>query len=71
MGPERHEFATLSLAGRLDAVTARIERASDLVIVVISVALYVRILAQFVVQHASAGSGQAERVLGGSTTATL
>ncbi len=57
----------LSGAGRLDATTARIERASDLVIVVayvISVALYVRILAQFVVQYASAGSGQAERVVG-------
>ncbi len=57
----------LSQAGRLDAVTARIERASDLVIVVayvISVALYVRILAQFVVQYASDGSGQTERIVG-------
>ena len=69
-GAIRHNVAVvepLSQAGRLDAATARLERVSDLVIVVayvISVALYVRILAQFVVQYASAGSGQAERMVG-------
>ncbi len=66
----RHNVAVvepLAEAGRLDQITARIERASDLVIVVayvISIALYVRILAQFVVQYASDGSGQAERLVG-------
>jgi len=66
----RHNVAVvepLTDAGKLDRITARIERASDLVIVVayvISIALYVRILAQFVVQYASAGSGLTERLLG-------
>lgn len=66
----RHNVAVvepLADAGRLDLITARIERASDLVIVVayvISIALYVRILAQFVVHYASVGSGQAERLVG-------
>ena len=48
------------------ATTRRLERASDLVIVVayvISVALYLRILAQFVVGYVSSGSGAAERIL--------
>lgn len=52
--------------GRRDTTTMRLERASDLVIVVayvISVALYLRILAQFVVQYASLGSSAAERLL--------
>lgn len=66
----RHNVAVaeqLAIDGRLSTLNARIERASDLVIVVayvISVALYVRILAQFVVGYVSTGSGEAERALG-------
>lgn len=65
----RHNVAVvepLSNDGRLDKATARLERASDLVIVVaylISVALYVRIMAQFVVSYVASGSGEAERLL--------
>lgn len=65
----RHNVAVvepLADAGRLDSTTARIDRASDLVIVVayvISVALYLRILALFVVSYVSAGSGASERLL--------
>ena len=56
----------LAGAGRLDQTTSRIDRASDLVIVVayvISVALYLRILALFVVGYVSSGSGASERLL--------
>ncbi len=52
--------------GRKDGVTEKLERLSDVVIVVayvISVALYLRILAQFVVGYVSSGSGAAERAL--------
>lgn len=65
----RHNVAVvepLTDADRLDPATARIDRASDLVIVVayvISVALYLRILAVFVVGYVSSGSGLSERVL--------
>jgi hypothetical protein len=65
----RHNVAVtepLTNAGQLDPVTARIDRASDLVIViayVISVALYLRILAVFVVGYVSTGSGTSERIL--------
>lgn len=65
----RHNVAIaepLTDAGRLDQTTARIDRASDLVIVVayvISVALYLRILALFVVGYVSSGSGASERLL--------
>ena len=65
----RHNVAVvepLAEAGRLDSTTARIDRASDLVIVVayvISVALYLRILAVFVVGYVSGGSGVSERLL--------
>lgn len=65
----RHNVAVvepLADAGRLDATTSRIDRASDLVIVVayvISVALYLRILALFVVGYVSSGSGASERLL--------
>lgn len=68
-GAIRHNVA---VAGRRDAgvrsdvVVRRVERASDLTIVVayvISVALYLRILAQFVVNYVSSGSGVAERIL--------
>jgi hypothetical protein len=56
----------LTSADHLDLSTARIDRASDFVIViayVISVALYLRILAVFVVGYVSSGSGAAERLL--------
>lgn len=65
----RHNVAVvepLTDAGRLDPTTGRIDRASDLVIVVayvISVALYLRILAVFVVGYVSTGSGASERLL--------
>jgi hypothetical protein len=65
----RHNVAVvepLADAGRLDPTTSRIDRASDLVIVVayvISVALYLRILALFVVGYVSSGSGASERLL--------
>lgn len=65
----RHNVAAvepLADAGRLDPTTSRIDRASDLVIVVayvISVALYLRILALFAVGYVSNGSGAAERML--------
>ena len=65
----RHNVAVvepLADAGRLDPTTSRIDRASDLVIVVayvISVALYLRILALFVVGYVSTGSGASERLL--------
>jgi hypothetical protein len=54
----------LTSADHLDLTTARIDRASDFVIAyVISVALYLRILAVFVVGYVSSGSGAAERLL--------
>lgn len=65
----RHNVAVvepLTDAGRLDPITARVDRASDLVIVVayvISVALYLRILAVFVMGYVSSGSGASERLL--------
>lgn len=65
----RHNVAVvepLTDAGRLDLITSRIDRASDLVIVVayvISVALYLRILAVFVMGYVSTGSGASERLL--------
>ncbi len=65
----RHNVAVvepLADADRLDTITSRIDRASDLVIVVayvISVALYLRILAVFVVGYVSTGSGVTERLL--------
>jgi hypothetical protein len=73
----RHNVAVvepLSNEGRLDRSTARLERASDLVIVVaylISVALYVRIMAQFVVEYVGSGSGEAERLLAVSVIALI
>jgi hypothetical protein len=73
----RHNVATIEPLvrdGRLDHTTALIERASDLVIVLaylISVALYVRILAQFVVGYVSTGSGYAESLLGVSVLALI
>ena len=65
----RHNVAVVEPlidAGRLDPTTSRIDRASDLVIVVayvISVALYLRILALFVVGYVSTGSGASARLL--------
>lgn len=68
-GAIRHNVAVAGrrdAGGRPDAVVRHVERASDLTIVVayvISVALYLRILAQFVVDYASSGSGVAERIV--------
>ncbi len=65
----RHNVVTvepLQAGGRLDPTTSRIERAADLVIViayVISVALYLRIMSQYVVEFVSSGSDTAERAL--------
>ena len=57
----------LAEAGTLDTVTRRIDRSADAVIVVayvISVALYLRIMAQYVVAYATGGTGQlAERII--------
>ncbi len=57
----------LAAAGRLDPATARLERVADAVIVVayvISVALYLRIMAQYIVGFAvDGGAPTAERVL--------
>ncbi len=65
----RHNVAAAArhdAGGRPDQLLRRVERASDLTIVVayvISVALYLRILAQFVVGYVSSGSGLAERIV--------
>ena len=73
----RHNVATIEPLvrdGRLDETTALIERASDVVIVgayLISVALYARILAQFVVGYLSPESGNAESLLGTSVIALI
>jgi hypothetical protein len=73
----RHNVATIEPLvrdGRLDQMTGRIERASDIVIIgayMISVTLYARILAQFVVGYVSPASGNAERWLGMSVIALI
>lgn len=65
----RHNVGTveaLKEAGELDSSTGRVEQAADLVIVVayvISVALYLRIMSQYVVEFAASGSIGAERAL--------
>ncbi len=65
----RHNIAAvepLEADERLDEVTRRIEKAADLVIViayVISVALYLRIMSQYLVEFATSGSDIAERAL--------
>jgi hypothetical protein len=65
----RHIISTvepLAAAERLDPLTARLERIGDVLIViayVISVALYLRIMAQYIVSFASPGSVDAERTL--------
>ena len=57
----------LAASGNLDATSRRIDTASDAVIVVayvISVALYLRIMAQYVVDYVvPGGSSLAERVI--------
>lgn len=56
----------LAADGSLDTLTQRIERVADAVIVVayvISVALYLRIMAQYVVQYVGSGNAVAERVI--------
>ncbi len=53
-------------AGKLDTITGRLDRLADTVIVVayvISVALYLRILAQYIFHFAASGSPVGERVL--------
>lgn len=71
----RHNVATveqLQRDGDIDRTTRRLERASDLVIViayVISVALYLRIMSEYVIEFAFGGSIAAERGL--ATAATL
>jgi hypothetical protein len=61
--------------GRLDAVTRRIDRCADAVIVVayvISVALYLRIMAQYVVSYTTGGDGQLlERTIAGTTVVLI
>jgi hypothetical protein len=65
----RHNVRTvepLDEENRLDRTTHRLEEAADLAIVaayVISVALYLRIMAEYVVEYASSGSDDAERLL--------
>ena len=65
----RHNVATvepLEADGRLDSSTHKIERAADLAIViayVISVALYLRIMSQYVVDFGASGSDTAQRAL--------
>ncbi len=65
----------LAQDGTLDAVTRRIDRAADAVIVVayvISVALYLRIMAQYVVAYAAGGDGQLlERVIACATVVLI
>ena len=73
----RHNVATvepLAENGQLDAGTKRLEQASDVVIVVayvISVALYLRIMSQYVIDFAFAGSDAAERGLASAAVLTI
>ncbi len=74
----RHNVARvepLAASGELDRVTARLERLSDVVIVVayvISVALYLRIMSQYVVGYvAGGGSAVAERGLTAAVIALI
>ncbi|MGB2851844.1 MAG: hypothetical protein WBC01_09285 [Solirubrobacterales bacterium] len=60
--------------GTLDRTTVRIDRVADVVIVVayvISVALYLRIMAQYVVAYGFDGSQTLERVLAAGTVALI
>ncbi len=60
--------------GSLDQTTRRLDRLGDWVIVVayvISVALYVRIMAQYVVTYAGSDSALAERALASAAIATI
>lgn len=65
----------LAARGALDKTTARMERVADAVIVVayvISVALYLRIMAQYVVEFAVAGgSAPAERIIACATVVVI
>jgi hypothetical protein len=62
-------------SGELDPFTARLDRASDVVIVVayvISVALYLRIMAGYIVDYAvDDGSASAERILASATVGLI
>ena len=60
------EVEPLQDSGRLDRTTRRLEEAADLVILaayVISVALYLRIMAEYVVEYVASPSDDAERLL--------
>lgn len=60
------EVEPLQDSGRLDPTTRRLEEAADLAIVaayVISVALYLRIMAEYVVDYVASPSDDAERLL--------
>ena len=65
----------LAADGTLDAGTRRVDRSADAVIVVayvISVALYLRIMAQYVVAYATGGNGQlSERTIACATMALI
>ncbi|MGI8458984.1 MAG: hypothetical protein ACR2LI_12850 [Propionibacteriaceae bacterium] len=65
----------LAAAGELDDITRRIDRLADVVIVVayvISVALYLRIMAQYVVAYATGGNGQlSERIIACATVVLI
>ncbi len=65
----------LAADGTLDAVTRRVDRSADAVIVVayvISVALYLRIMAQYVVAYATGGDGQlSERIIACATVVLI
>ncbi len=64
----------LAAAGRLDPGIARLERVSDWLIAVayvISVALYLRIMSQYVVDAVSSGSEDAERALAAATVLAI
>ncbi len=61
-------------AGELDAVTRRVDRCADAVIVVayvVSVALYLRIMAQYVVAYATGSDGQFEERIVACATVVL
>ncbi len=65
----------LAADGKLDTVTRRVDRWADAVIVVayvISVALYLRIMAQYVVAYATGGNGQlTERIIACATVVLI
>ncbi len=67
--------APLAADGKLDPLTRRVDRSADAVIVVayvISVALYLRIMAQYVVAYATGSNGQlTERIIACATVVLI